>query len=884
MSMWRRVTNLFRIKQVNNEIEEELQSHFDEALAQGRDPDEARRAFGSPLRHREASRDARLITWLDALRADAIFGLRQLRKNKITSLAAVLSLALAIGSCMAAFRLIDAVLLRPLPVANADHLYEVSRHGVFNNQSFTYNAWSYPLFQAMRVAVKDQAELLAISNSEPEDLTYKSDQEMERAQVQYVCGWMLPTFGLRPKLGRLLSESDNLHPGAHPYAVLSQGYWEHRFGEDPKIVGRTFRMDERVYEIVGVVDGEFTGTEPGTMVDIFVPVMMHPGVSANDWSWHRTLAILKLGAAVEPLRAKLEAVSRAFEEQRMNGATAGMPKEQRDAFLNQQVLLEPAASGASQLRTDTRRPLTILGVLVVLVLLIACANVANLMTAQASSRARELALRVSIGGGRWRLVQLVLVQSACLAFLAAALGALLAWWAAPFVVGMINPPDNPARLLLPADWRVVGFGLAIALAVTLLFGLLPALRASTVNPATALKGGEDPHARRRLMHGLIGVQVAFCFLVLFVAGLFVTTFERLSHESTGFSGDCVLVVDTATKQAQPLAYWNQLLDQLRHRQGIETVGMSDAPLLGGGNWSNFISVDGLPPNGVIAYMRRVSPGWIDALKIPLLDGRDFLPRDSQPGSALVNQAFANAYFHGKSPVGRTFEIVFSGNFRLRFQAVGMVGDVRYEELRQPLVPQVYVPFRILGEKGEVRDVGGADLVVRTTSTNPLVLSQFLRDEIPQVRPEFRVSRIRTQLEINQSHAVRERLLATLAVFFSVVALLLAGVGLYGVLHYYVLQRQREIGIRIVVGAGIANIARIVTVDVFIALVGGSAAGLTLGIASARFMASLFYQVKATDPPMLIVPTLVLIAVAILAAIPAVIRASRIDPASMLRVE
>ena len=884
MSMWRRVTNLFRIKQVNNEIEEELQSHFDEALAQGRDPDEARRAFGSPLRHREASRDARLITWLDALRADAIFGLRQLRKNKITSLAAVLSLALAIGSCMAAFRLIDAVLLRPLPVANADHLYEVSRHGVFNNQSFTYNAWSYPLFQAMRVAVKDQAELLAVSNTEPEDLTYKSDQEMERAQVQYVCGWMLPTFGLRPKLGRLLSESDNLHPGAHPYAVLSQGYWEHRFGEDPKIVGRTFRMDERVYEIVGVVDGEFTGTEPGTMVDIFVPVMMHPGVSANDWSWHRTLAILKLGAAVEPLRAKLEAVSRAFEEQRMNGATAGMPKEQRDAFLNQQVLLEPAASGASQLRTDTRRPLTILCVLVVLVLLIACANVANLMTAQASSRARELALRVSIGGGRWRLVQLVLVQSACLAFLAAALGALLAWWAAPFVVGMINPPDNPARLLLPADWRVVGFGLAIALAVTLLFGLLPALRASTVNPATALKGGEDPHARRRLMHGLIGVQVAFCFLVLFVAGLFVTTFERLSHESTGFSGDCVLVVDTVTKQAQPLAYWNQLLDQLRHRQGIETVGMSDAPLLGGGNWSNFISVDGLPPNGVIAYMRRVSPGWIDALKIPLLDGRDFLPRDSQPGSALVNQAFANAYFHGKSPVGRTFEIVFSGNFRLRFQAVGMVGDVRYEELRQPLVPQVYVPFRILGEKGEVRDVGGAELVVRTTSTNPLVLSQFLRDEIPQVRPEFRVSRIRTQLEINQSHAVRERLLATLAVFFSVVALLLAGVGLYGVLHYYVLQRQREIGIRIVVGAGIANIARIVTVDVFIALVGGSAAGLTLGIASARFMASLFYQVKATDPPMLIVPTLVLIAVAILAAIPAVIRASRIDPASMLRVE
>jgi predicted permease len=884
VSIWSRIVNLFRGNRVDREIDEELESHIAEAVASGRDPEDARRAFGSPLRHREASRDARLIGWLDSLRSDTIFGLRQLRKNKITSLAAVLSLALAIGSCMAAFRLIDAVLFRPLPVTNADRLYEVWRHAVLNNESFTFDSWSYPLFQTMRAAVKDQAELIAASNTEPEDLTYKSDQEMERAQVQFVCGWMFPTFGLHPKLGRLLSENDNLQPGAHPYAVLSQSYWEHRFGEDPNIVGRTFRLGNRVYEIVGVVDGQFTGTEPGTIVDIFVPVMMHPGVSANDWSWHRTLAIVKPGVAVQPLRAKLETVTRAFEEQRMSGAMSGMPKEDQDAFRNQQVLLEPAASGASDLRTDTRRPLAILGVLVVLVLLIACANVANLMTAQASARERELALRISIGGGRWRLVQLVLVQSACLALLAAALGSLFAWWAAPFVVGMINPPENPARLFLPADWRVLGFGLAIALAVTLLFGLLPALRASAVNPLTALKGGEDPHARRRLMHGLIGAQVAFCFLVLFVAGLFVTTFERLSHEFTGFSSDGVLVVDTVTKQPQPLAYWNQLLEQLRHRQGTEAVGMSDAPLLGGGNWSNFISVDGLPSNGIIAYMRRVSPGWIDALQIPLVDGRDFLPQDSQPGSALVNQAFANAYFNGKSPVGRPFDIVFSGNSRLRCQAVGMIGDVRYLDLRQPLVPQVYLPFRILRENGEPQEVGGANLMVRTTNPNPLVLGQFLRDEIPRLRPEFRVSRIRTQLEINQSHTVRERLLATLAVFFSVVALLLAGVGLYSVLHYYVLQRQREIGIRIAVGAGVANIARIVTIDVFIALAIGSAAGLALGVASARFMASLFYQVKATDPPMLIVPAVILALVAVLAAIPAVIRASRIDPASMLRVE
>jgi putative ABC transport system permease protein len=884
MSIWRRTTNLFRGERLNSEIDEELELHIDEAVANGRDPNEARRIFGSRLRHREASRDVRVSAWLDSLRADTIFGLRQLRKNRITSLASVLSLALAIGSCMAAFRLIDAVLLRRLPVTGADRLYEVSRQGLFDNTPITYDSWAYPAFQQMRSAVMDQAELLAASNAEPMELTYKSDQETERAEVQYVCGWMFPAFGLRPKLGRLFSEIDDLKPGAHPYAVLSQGYWQHRFGEDPGVVGRSFRMGDRVYEIVGVVDGNFTGTEPGTMVDVFLPVMMHPGVSASDWTWHRTLAILKPGVAVEPLRAKFEAISRAFDEERMRGATAGMPKEELDAFLNQKVLLEAAASGASQLRTETRRPLTILGVLVVLVLLIACANVANLMTAQASARARELALRVSIGGGRWRLVQLVLVQSACLAFLAAALGAVFAWWAAPFVVGMINPPDNPARLLLPADWRVLGFGLAVALVVTLLFGLLPALRASTVNPVNTLKGGEDPHARRRLMHGLIGVQVAFCFLVLFVASLFVATFERLSHQSTGFSAEGVLVVDTVTKQPQPLAYWNQLLEHLRHLPGVEAAAMTDSPLLGGGSWNNFISVDALPPNGTLAFMRRISPGWIDALEIPLLDGRDFLPQDSYPGGALVNQAFANTYFKGQSPVGRTFEVVFSGNFRLRFQAVGLVGDARYLDLRQPLLPQVYVPFRILGEEGQVRDVGGADLLVRTVDPHPLILSQLLREEIPHVRPEFRVSRIRTQLEINQSHTVRERLLATLAAFFAVVALLLAGVGLYGVLHYYVLQRRHEIGIRIAVGAGVAHIARIVIADAFISVAVGSVAGLVLGLASARFMDSLFYQVKATDPPMLILPAFVLTAVAAVAAIPAVIRASQVDPASMLRVE
>lgn len=762
MSLWSRIANVFRDDRLNREIDEELESHIREAIEHGRDPAAARRAFGSALRHREESRDVRLIAWLDSLRADAVFGWRQPQKNRVTSAAAILSLALAIGACTAAFRLIEALLLRPLPVANAERLYEVSRQGIFNGTPTTYDAWAYPSFLQMRAAVKDQAELIAVSNAESADLTYKSDQEMEKAYVQNVSGWMFSSLGMQPALGRLLTENDDQTPGAHPYAVISYDHWSRRFGQDTKVVGRTFRMYERLYEIVGVAPKGFTGTQPGTMVDVFVPMTMFWGVTQPDWTWHRTLALLNPGVAVEPVRSRLHAASRAFEEARLTGSTAGLSKETIDRFLNQALLLEPAATGASELRSETRRPLMILGALVALVLLIACANVANLMTAQAAARAREMALRVSIGGGRWRLVQLVLVQSAWLAFPAAAIGAGFSWWAAPFVVSMINPPDNPARLSLPADWRVLGFGLALALGVTLLFGLAPALRASAVNPVSVLKGGEDPRSRRRLMHALIAMQVAFCFQVLFVAGLFVATFERLSRQPPGFSADRLLVLDLTVKHAQPQEYWDQVAEHLRGMRGVEAVALTDEPLLGNAGWNNFVSIDGAPPNGVLACMRRVSPGWVEAVKIPFVNGRDFLPSDAYPGAVLVNEAFARTYLNGGNPVGRTFEMVFSGNKRVRFFAVGLAGDVRYLTVREPIPPQVYVPLHMVGDNGEAVALWVGKLIVRTANPNPLALAQLLRQEVPRVRPEFRVSRIRTQLGINQSRTVRERLLATLA--------------------------------------------------------------------------------------------------------------------------
>jgi predicted permease len=879
MSLWSRIVNVVRGDRLSREIDEEIRSHIEEAIGEGRDPAEARRAFGSALATREESRDVRLIAWLESLRADTVFGWRQLMKRKVTSAAAVLSLALAIGACTAAFRLIDALLRRPLPVAGAERLYALSRHGMgFDGKPQTFDGWAYPDFRLMRAAVKGQAELLAISYTLRMDLTYRSDEEMEKADVQYVSGWMFGTFGLRPSLGRLFTENDDLKPGAHPYAVLSYDYWARRFGRDPKAIGHTFRMGDGFFEVVGVGPEGFTGTETGTVTDIFLPAMMHPGAVRDDQTWHRTLARLNPGVAVEPVRTRLHATSRAFERERAKGFT-GMTKQSIDQFIDQTLVLEPAAAGTSELQQEYRRSLVAGGVLVALVLLIACANVANLMTAQAAARAREMALRVSIGAGRWRLVQLVMVEGAMLALLAAALGAVFAWWSAPFVVDRIGSPGSPVRLSLTADWRVVGFGLALTLAVTLLFGLAPALRASAVKPAMALKGGEGPHSRRRLMHALIAVQVAFCFLVLFVAGLFAATFERLSNRPIGFSTDRLLTLTVIPAHPQAPVFWEQVAEHLRTVPGVEKVALAGWPLLTRNSMNNFISVNGAPPGPVLAYFLNVSPGWIDTMKIPFVGGRDFRADDATPGVAIVNETFARQFFPGESPIGKPFARGRNG-----YRVVGVVRDSPYRSMHEPILPVAYVPFRVVDATGAFPPISHAAFIVRTASQNALALASTLRSEVPRARSEFRVSDIGTQAELVRSQTIRERLVAMLALFFAMVALVLAGIGLYGVLDYSVLQRRREIGIRMAVGAQAGDIARRVTADVFRMVAAGAVTGLALGMATARYIEALLYQVKPTDVAMLALPSLAILAVALVAALPAVFHAVRINPVAMLRAE
>jgi len=561
MSLWSRISNALRSERLNREIDEELQLHIEEAIASGRDPDEARRTFGSILRQREASHSIRTAGWLESLLTDVRFGWRQLCRNKVTSVAAVLSLALGIGSCVAAFRLIDALLWRPLPISHSSKLYVLSRKmtGLYGKPAED-DHWATPEFKVMRDAVKDQADLIAISDADRTDITWSTDDDMEKAHVVYVSGNMFPLFGLEPAFGRLLAPADDRAPGLAPYAVLSWDYWNHRFGRDPHVLGRSLHIGDKTFEIIGVGPRDFTGTEKGTFTDIFLPLSMNSFATQDSMTWHRVFLMLKPGVnpatALEPLRQHLSAVNRAFEA---DCATCfrGETKASIDRFLNQKLVFTPAGAGISELQKDYRRFLGILGLLVALVLLIACVNVANMMTAQAAARAHEMALRIAIGAGRRRLVQLILTQSALLALLASVLGAFFAAWSAPFVLSLVNPPDNPARLALPADGRVLLFGFGLIILIVLLLGLLPALRASAVRPVTALKGGQDPHSPRRLMRGAIALQVAFCFLVLFLSSLFVTSFQRLQNRPLGFSTDRLLLLETVAGKGQLPVVWNQ---------------------------------------------------------------------------------------------------------------------------------------------------------------------------------------------------------------------------------------------------------------------------------------------------------------------------------------
>jgi predicted permease len=884
MSLWSRLANSFRSAHLNQEIDEELRSHLEEAAAEGRDRQEAARAFGSFLRMREASRDVRSFAWIDSLAADTVFGYRQFLKHKTATAAAVFSLALAIGSCNAAFRLIDALLLRPLPVSNPNNLY-VLNYGYIDDDGTpqTSDGFSYPCFRQMRSAVTKEAELFAVSQRERMGMVFASERESRRAYRQYVSGWMFPDLGLKPALGRAFTAADDVKPGAHPYAMLSYTFWNTRLGRDPNIIGKTFRSGD-VYQVIGITPKGFTGTETGGFTDVFYTAMSNrEAVVDQNWNWLRIWVRPRRGASLSLIREQLGAALATFRREQVKSFHFGLSKEEVARYIRAPVTLEHASAGVSDMQKHYKLALTTLAGLVFLVLLIACANVANLMIAQGVARAREVALRISLGAGRWRLIQLLLVESAILATCASLVGTLIAWLAVPFVVSMISSPDNPVQLAMPADWRVLAFSCLLALLVTVLFGLGPAFRASGLKPASALKGGET-RASAGLLNGLVAAQVAFCVFVYYSACLFIGTFERMSSQPTGFSSARVLTLETATKGKQPIENWRRVTDRLRNDPALEAVGLCWWPLMSGNGWSQYVWVNGhRSDEDNTPYFLKVSPGWLDTMRIRFHDGRDFREGDAFPNVAIVNETFARRFFGGSNPIGRSFQVM-QDNKRSTLQVVGYVADARYGNMREPIHATAYVPFYSIDAAGKPERSDWASFVVRTRNASPMGLASALTREVSESEPDFSVVNVRTQEEMVRSQLLRERLLAALGLYFAGVAVTLAAAGIFGVLNYIVVRRRRELGIRLAIGARSRHIAWGVTRNT-VGMTGlGGLLGIMAGVYSGRFVESLLYQITTTDRRVILIPLLLTVAVAFVAAVLPVARAVHLDPAVTLREE
>ena len=884
-----RLSGTLRSQRRDSDLEEELRFHLDMAAEEerrrGQTPEDAVRSArlraGGLSQAMDAMRDRRGLPSLGAVAADVVFGWRQINKHRTVAAAAILSLGLSVGATTAAFRLVDAVLLRPLPVENPDRLFVVAKTFLDPDKRLDYSDdFDYPTYREYARTVGAHADLMVVGLAARHPLTFGNSEAPEIVIRQYVSGNVFGTLGLQPAVGRLLTTGDDVAPGAHPVAVLSYDYWIDRFGGDPATVGSTFRSGGRQFEIVGVAPKGFTGTEPGSLTDVYMPAMMNAQAINNPgWSWFRIWMRPRAGNSPEQIRQLLQERFSADQRERARRFTPETPKEQIDAYLREEVRLFPAGSGVSGVQKTFRRPLLILAALAALVLLIACANVANLLTAQALARTREMALRVSIGAGRWRLIQLVLAESALLSVFATLAGALFASWSAPLIVSMLAQVDRPVRLVLDPDWRMLAFGTALTLSVTILFGLPPALRASAVKPLATLKSGAAPRSPRRLTHALIGAQIAFCVFLLFAAGLFAATFQRLMNRPLGFAHESLLIVHTESRARQSPDVWLHVADQLRLLPGVDSVALAGWAPLTGNRWRSSVRVPGRLMQPGTVHVVDVSAAYFDTMRIDLVDGRDFRTGDAPPrtdereqphaGVGIVNESFARMYLEGQNAVGTRVAL-----HEIPMEIVGLVRDAAYFSVRESPQPTVYLPITAKNS--------GA-LLVRVAS-EPAAISGLLRREVSRLRPDLSVRAVEPLTAFVRQQMVRERLLATLSVFFAVVALVLAAIGLYGVLNYVVITERRDIGIRMALGARAVHVVGSVTLPLLGILCVGSIMGLAGGIAFGRLVQSLLFEVRIASPAILMLPVCVLLSASVLAAIPAAVRAAATDPALTLRTE
>jgi predicted permease len=827
--------------------------------------------------------------------ADLRLALRGLRRSPLFSIVAILSLALGIGANTAIFTLIDQVLLRKLPVRDPDQLVMLYQQGSHNGSNMGTRMHSYPLYQDLQQKGEPLSEVLC-RRLVPASVSV--DNETERVEAEMVSGNYFTMLGVQPAAGRVFSSQDDQVYMGHPVVVLGYDYWVSRFAQDPTVVGRTIRVNNYPMTVVGVSAAGFAGIDPTQSPQIRVPIQMKP-VMVPDWDWvHmddrrvrwvQVFARLKPGYTVESATPPLQGL---FTQIRTYEATLPAAKDwsaySRQQFLKGQLRVEQAAMGFSGLRNDFSTALIVLMCMVGLVLLIACANVANLLIARAFMRQREIAVRLSLGASRWRLVQQLLVESLALSLAGGLLGILLAAALTRSLLALIPSEGSPLLISSTPDLRILAFTFGLACLTGVIFGLLPALRASRVDLWTTLKETVGSIAGSGgslfLRKGLVTAQVALSFLLLFGAGLFVRSLDNLKTTDTGVALDNLVTFQlspalNAYTDEKTMQFYRELQDRLRASPGVKSAAFATVPILSGNEWDSTTSVEGHQAKDgedMQAFMNALSPGYFEAMQIPILEGRDFTWMDAhdKPTVAIVNRRFAEHFFPGRSAVGKRLGRGGGPKTKLDIEIVGVVADSLYEGPREGVHRQVFVP-------NWGRNSAAFYVRTRTASSSAYALVRNEVKRLDAAMPVYQLKTLESQLD---QTLLTDRLIALLSAGFGLLATVLASIGLYGVMAFVVARRRKELGIRLALGAQPRLVIWLVMKEVLLLLAIGLAIGVPAALGLGRYVSSQLYGIQGHDPWVAVTTMLLLTIVSAAAGLIPARRASRINPILALRHE
>jgi predicted permease len=875
----------------------------EENIRRGMRAEEARRAAGLRLggitQLRETHRELWGLPLVETFFQDVRYGLRQFRRSPGLTAVITLSLALGIGANTAIFSVINAVMLRMLPVQDPQRLVQIGFQGKHSAESFVGESFSYPLFKELRQHNQVFTDISAFDYWDSFDAHLKNADSAagESIKGQLVSVNFFSLLGVNPTIGRTFAPDEDNGAGAHPVTVISYALWTRLFARDPLVLGQKVTIEDTPFTIIGVAPEHFSGVNPGRPYDVWVPVAMQPqliprfSLTDIDTNWLSLMARLKPGVSVGQARASVDVVYQQI--QRQHDVSKWSDQDRQDFFSHHVVLL-PAARGTNYLREEFARPLFLLMGMVALVLLIACANVANLLLARASVRQREIAVRLALGAGRCRLVRQLLTESVVLALIGGAFGVLFAYWGSPVFVTLMAHGQNRVTLDVHPDLSVLAFTLLVALVTGVAFGLAPALRATRMSGSPSVQAGSRNLTAswrgRRLGRALVIVQVALSLVMIISAGLLVRTLHNLETLDPGFSRHGVLLfglnpAKAGYKDDRAAQLRREVLEQIQQVPGVRSESFSFLTPISGGGWDNVARfVEGYAPypgEDMDVYINAIGPRFFETLGMPMLLGRDFNPQDNSGSTlaALINQTMARRFFGSRNPIGKHFRLgKWSG--KRGIEIIGVVGDAKYVSLREKVPPTAYL---YIPQLPEAASPGGVTFEV-SSAIPPMSLVPQVRKLLQSVDSRLTASDVKTLAEQVDQSLYQEKLVSALSSFFGVLALVLACIGLYGIMSYAVARRTNEIGIRMALGAERRGILRMVLGEALLLAAIGVVIGLPSAWAASQSIASMLYGLKATDPLTILAATLLMAAVAAFAGYLPARRATKVDPIVALRYE